>query len=309
MQDTSTVAGSAASRQGLYSLVVAYTLWGILPMYWKQLDHISSVEIICHRTLWALPFTLAVMAVHGRWQELWDGYRNRTNLIYIGTASLMHLLGWFIYVWGVNSGQILAVSLGQYILPLMSMAVGYVLFRSPLNRLQWVAVTLAASGVAVMIFRYGMFPWLSLLVASSSVLFAVLRKQAPVGVIPGMVMELSFNAPIGLGLLIWLWSTGAMQFTVLNLHTDLFLLGAGAVTAVPQLLYIFGLRRVTMMTLGFMQYILPTFVVLIGLFVYKEPFTSAHAVGFGCIWTALAIYSFDSFHRLRAAKKVTRNDA
>lgn len=306
MQDTSTVAGTPASRHGLYSLFLAYVLWGILPIYWRQIDSVPSLEIICHRTIWALPFTLVVMLFHGHWDELREGYRNKTNLLFIGIASLMHLFGWFVYIWGINSGQILAVSLGQYIAPLMSMATGFLVFRSPLTRLQWAAVALAAGGVAAMMLCYGVFPWLSLVLGLSSVLFAILRKQAPVGVIPGMVMELSFNAPFGLAILLWIWASGDMQFTNASLRTDMLLIGAGAVTATPQLLYIFGLRRVTMVTLGFMQYTLPTFVVLIGLFVYKEPFTAAHMVGFGCIWTALAIYSVDSFLHLRSAKLASK---
>ena len=307
MQDTTIAAGSPASRHGLYSLFLAYFLWGILPIYWRQIDAVPSLEIICHRTIWALPFTLVVMTFYGHWDELWQGYRNKTNLIFIGIASFMHLFGWFVYIWGINSGQILAVSLGQYIAPLMSMATGFLVFRTPLTRLQWAAVALASGGVAAMMLCYGVFPWLSLMLGATSVLFAILRKQAPVGVIPGMVMELSFNAPFGLAILIWLWSRGEIQFTQAGLQTDLLLIGAGAVTATPQLLYIFGLRRVNMVTLGFMQYTLPTIVVLIGLFVYKEPFTAAHAVGFGCIWAALVIYSLDSFFHLHAVRHVRKN--
>ena len=306
MRDTNVPAGSPEARHGVQALFFAYILWGSLPIYWKQLGHVPALEVICHRSVWCLAFVVLVLTVMGGWQELRAEFWKRDNLIFMGLGSLVHLCGWLGYIWGVNSGQILAVSLGQYIVPLMSILIGFLLFREPLGRLQWLAIALAGIGVGLMIVRYGHFPTLSLVLASLSVLYTVLRKQAPIGVVPGMVMEVGFNSLVAISYLLWAFGQGTLNFLSIDIGTDLLLMGAGVVTAVPQLFFTYGIKRTNMITLGFLQYVLPTCVISVGIFIYKEPFTPANMVGFGFIWAALAVYSYDAFRKARAVHQLKK---
>lgn len=306
MRDIHAAAGSPEARHGVQALFLAFIFWGSLPIYWKQVGHVPPLEVICHRSVWSLVFVSAVLTLQKGWPGLRSDIRIRKNLVFIGCASMVHLCGWLGYIWGVNTGQIIAVSLGQYIVPLMNIFIGFVLFREPLGRLQWVAIGLAVTGVALMILIYGYFPLLSLVLGSLSVLYTLLRKQAPIGVVPGMVLEVGFNSLIAISYLMYAFGSGTLQFLSINLSTDLLLMGAGVATAIPQLLFTYGIKRTDMITLGFMQYVLPTCVVFIGIFVYKEDFTPANMVGFGFIWAALALYTFDAVRKATHTRKIQK---
>lgn len=299
MHDRGLDASPAARRKGVAALFLAYLIWGGLPLYWQTLAHVPAVEILTFRTISGLPFAFLVVLLTGRTGELRAAYRSRTNLVGIGGSAVFHLLCWGVYIWGVNNGRILEVGLGQYIVPLVSMLAGFLLFREHLSRLQCAAVAIAVSGVSLMALRYGVFPWFSLGYAVISVWSALFRKMAPVGAISGMCMELTMSAPIALFAYLYLQDWNVAALFAYDSGTMLLLIGAGIVTVVPQLIYTYGLQRTTMITLGFMQYTLPTWIVLVGVFLCGEVISPANRMGFICIWAALALYTADMLLHLR----------
>ena len=305
MRDTATTLDAATRRKGALTLLCVFTGWGFMPLYWMLLKHLSALEILSYRSICAFFWALLLLLIAREGPAMGAALRIRDNWTYIGLGSCLHMFVWFLNVWGATNGRVLDVGLGQYIQPLASILVRTLIFRQRLSRLQAIAAGVACGGVCLMALLYGVIPWLALCIGISSAFFPALRKQAPAGVLPGMVLEMGFNSVIGVGILLWMADGDPMTFINHDATTLWLFAGAGLLTAVPQSIYVYGLQRSTMLTIGFMQYIMPTVTVIVGATLGGEPLSQAKLVGFVVVWAALGLYGIDQFRTLRQPRKTT----
>jgi chloramphenicol-sensitive protein RarD len=273
--------------------VVAYTLWGFLPVYWKALQAVPAFEILCHRTVWSLAFVLLLLALRRRWAWLRQAAGDKKTLLI--SLALACLLGsnWFTYIWAVNSGHVVDSSLGYFINPLFSVLLGVLFLGERLRPWQAVAIGLATLGVIYLTVGYGVFPWIALILALTFGLYGLLKKIAPLGSLEGLGLETALLSLPALVYLLCLQGLGTASFGHTGLATSLLLAGTGIVTGFPLLMFAVAARRVTLATVGVLQYIAPTFQFLLGVFLYHEPFTLERLLGFAPIWIALLIYSLE----------------
>lgn len=280
-------------KQGIVAGVLAYTLWGLLPGYWKAIQVVPPLEILCHRTIWSLVFVLLVLALRKQWA--WVGQVRaspRTLLISLASACLLSL-NWFVYIWAVNSEHVVDSSLGYFITPLVNVLLGVLFLGERLRRWQAAAIGLAAVGVLSLTVGYGAFPWIALSLALSFGLYGLLRKVSPLGSLEGLSLETAALSIPAIAYLIYQEGAGGGAFGHAGTATTLLLAGSGVVTALPLLLFAHAARQVTLATVGIMQYISPTCQFLLGVLVYSEPFTPARLLGFIPIWLAIVIYSVE----------------
>ncbi len=303
MNDNQPVADRPSGVGALFAFL-AFLIWGLSPIYWKALHGVGAFEIILHRILWSFAFLMPLVCVGRRWAEFKRAIKSPKMLLILLTTSILVGGNWLIYIWAVNNGRVLQASLGYYINPLVNIFLGMVFLHERLRRAQALAVVLATLGVLNLTFRYGTFPWVSLALAFSFGVYGLVRKVVRVGALVGLTVEtLLLTVPAG----IWVFHLHQIQsgaFLFSGIKIDLLLLGTGILTATPLLLFNLGARRITLATLGFIQYTAPTGMLVLGITVFGEPFTRIQAVTFGLIWTALAIYSWDTVrvNRKRGAK-------
>lgn len=263
----------------------------------------DALEIICHRMVWSLACTALLLAVTGRLGEAWRALGSRRSVLLLLCSSSLIGVNWYLYVWSVNAGHVLEASLGYYLNPIVNVMIGVAVFRDRLSRTQMIAVGLAATGVAVQLFLQGRLPWIALTLAVTFGLYGMVRKLMAVESLPGLFLEtLALSVPA----LVWLVSLAARgqgAFGHMGLSTDLLLAGAGLVTAAPLLAFAFGARRITLTTVGVLQYLGPTGMFLLGVLVYGEPFDAAKAVTFAFIWAGVALYTVDGARKLAWMKK------
>jgi chloramphenicol-sensitive protein RarD len=287
---------------GLIAAALAYGLWGVFPVYIKQIAHVDAVQVVAHRSLWSLLFVFGLLAAWKRLGWLMAALADHHTLRVFAASAALLGLNWGVYVWAVSAGRIVDASLGYFINPLVNVLLGVWLLHERPRPLQWLAVGIAAAGVAWLIIAAGEWPWIALVLALSFGTYGLLRKTAPLGATEGLALETLMQAPLAAALLAWVAWQGQAAMTVQDPATAGWLLLAGPFTAVPLLLFAAGARRLTLATLGLMQYLGPTIQFVLGVFVYDEPFTAQRAVGFVLIWAALALYSGESlrqWHRLR----------
>ncbi len=289
------------ARSGALAAALCYFLWGLVPVYWKQLSTVDAVELIAHRHVWSLALLAVLMVRTGGFRELSALLRDpRAVATHLLSGTLL-TLNWLVYVWGVNAGHVIETSLGYFLVPLVNVAAGRLVLHEHLRRLQWVAIGLAAAGVALMFWQAGRPPWIALVLAATWGGYSLMRKRSALGAIPGLAAETLLLAPLAVGFLVWREITGAGALGRVDVSTHLLILSAGIVTAVPLLLFGYGARRVRLTTLGLLQYLAPTVQLVIGIWVYHEPFTRQRLPGFAFIWAALALYTVDN---VLAARRV-----
>ncbi len=275
---------------GTVSGFLAFLLWGLLPFYWKWLGAVPASEILAHRVIWsALLLVVLVPTLQSR--QLAVAVRDRRALLTAAGAGVLVGGNWFVYTWAVNADRLVEASLGYYINPLVSVVLGVVVLHERLSRLQVVAVILAAVGVLVLTVNHGRVPWVSLSLAFSFALYGLVKKTGRLNAIVSLMVELVIITPIALVFLVVRHRGGAGSFGAAGPLITLLLAGAGIATVAPLLLFGTAARRIPLSRVGFLQYIAPTLMLLIGTVFYREPFTPAHAVSFALIWTALAIYT------------------
>lgn len=284
---------------GLLYAALAFTLWGVAPLYFKQLAAVTPVEIVLHRSVWSFAFLLLVLAALRRWAWLGPALRQpRQVALFAFTAALLSG-NWTLYVWAVNNGHVLDASLGYFINPLVNVLLGVLVLHERLRRLQWAALALAAAGVLWLTWRAGQLPWIALTLAATFGLYGLLRKTAALGALEGLAMETLLMAVVALPVL-GLWTVTGRSAAVQGDGAQLaWLMLAGPVTAVPLLLFASGARRVTLATLGLLQYIGPTIGFGLGVWLFHEPFDGGRLVGFVLIWSALVVYSAEGWWWLR----------
>ncbi|MFN3274566.1 MAG: EamA family transporter RarD [Paracoccus sp. (in: a-proteobacteria)] len=276
--------------RGLAYAISAYVLWGFLPLYMKLLDHVPPAEIIAHRILWSLPIVGAVLIFQRRQDDLLAALRRPRLLAMAALTAALISLNWLIYVWAIVNDHALDAALGYYINPLLSVFLGATLLKERLTRWQIVAVALAAAAVVLLTVQAGRLPLVAIGLTLSWGLYALCKKQLPLGPNQGFTLEVLLLLPFAVGLVIWLSVTGQGHFGGADWQTML-LLGAGPVTAIPLLFYANGAKLTRLSTIGILQYIAPTMIFLCAVLVFGEVLDPARMIAFPMIWAALAIYS------------------
>jgi chloramphenicol-sensitive protein RarD len=293
-------------RAGFGLGVAAYLAWGVLPLYFKLLAAVPPIEIVANRILWSLIFLGLLVSLRRRWAGVRAACASgRILLILVLTATLI-AANWLIYVWAVVSGHVLETSLGYYLNPLFNVLLGVVLLKERLSPGQIGAVLLAAAGVAVLAWGAASGLWISLSLAFSFGLYGFVRKIAPVDALEGLSVETFLLAPPSLLYLLWAHD-GAGGLAAFGTTLTILLVLGGAVTAIPLLLFNAAAKRLPYSTLGFLQYIAPSLQFLLAVFVFGEPFTPAHALCFGAIWSALILFAAEGLRlgRVRARAAAT----
>jgi len=288
---------------GILYAASAYALWGVFPLYFKSLQEIPPLEILLHRMVWSLVFVAIVLAVRRQWS--WLGAVVRQPKVLAGFAASAVLLSsnWFIYIWAVNNCHVVESSLGYFINPLFNVLLGMLILRERLRPVQWAAVGIAALGVAWLTWHSGTLPWIALLLATTFALYGLLRKTAALGALEGLALETLLLFPLAFAYLAMLSSQGQNHFTTVSTGTQLLLAAAGPITAIPLLLFASGARRIPLSLLGLLQYIGPTLQLLLGVWLYHEPFGGARLAGFALIWSALAVYTAEGLWQNWKAKQ------
>ena len=300
----------SAVKPGLFYAALAYSAWGLFPLYFLQVAHIGAFEVVLHRTVWSLVFVLIVLLALKRWAWLLALRRQPSVVALFALSALLLSINWLTYVWAVHNQHVVDASLGYFILPLVNVALGYVVLGERPRRGQWAAVALAASGVLWLTLQTGRVPWIALVLAATFGGYGLLRKVAVLGALEGFALETLLLAPFAAGILgFWLWQgQGAMAQLAASpaatgpLVSMAWLLLAGPLTAVPLLLFAAGARRIPLTTMGILQFISPTLQLLLGVWVFHEPLPPVRLIGFALIWAALIAYSVEGlwFSRQRA---------
>lgn len=274
--------------------IACYFMWGILPVFWKQMQGISAWELICHRMVWSLFFLLPVLAWQKELRQLSAALTNLKLASLTGLSSLLLAVNWLIYVWGVNHGYVLETSLGYFLTPLCNVLAGRLVFKEKLRRGQWIAIALAGLGVAFLLIRIDHVPWIAFGLAASWSSYSILKKKSTLGSLAGLTAETLILFPFAALVLLCLALRGEGALGHVSAVQHGFVLSAGLVTAVPLLLFGWGAQRLRMTTIGLLQYIGPSIQFLLGRFVYHEALSPAQRWAFIFIWIGLIVYSADS---------------
>lgn len=279
------------SLRGFGFALSAYFLWGFLPLYMKALGEVPAAEIVAHRVLWSVPVALAILWMLGRTSDLMRALRTPSMLGMAAVTAALISFNWGVYIWAIISGHALDAALGYYINPLFSIFLGAVLLGERMTRVQMLAIALATLAVAVLTWEAGRLPLVALALTVSWGFYAYLKKRLPIGPNQGFTLEVLILLPPALVYLGWLIWSGQSHFATGNTRLTGLLLGAGVVTALPLMLYANGAKLLRLSTIGIMQYIAPTMIFLIAIFIFQEPFSAVRMVAFVMIWAALALYT------------------
>lgn len=292
-------------KKGLLFAVSAYFIWGIFPLYWKMLDKIPATQILAHRIVWSFVF-LAIVVFISRNQNFRQYLKNKKIMLLLTVSAILISANWGIYIYAVNNKQIVEASLGYYINPMVNIALGMIFLKERLNRIQTLAVLFALSGLVYLTIEVGRLPVISLFLAITFGLYALVRKKANLQSMPGLLIETMVLAPVAI---IYLWMTeqsGSGAFMHQSTLTNLLLILAGPVTAIPLFLFGIAAPKIPLSTMGFIQYFSPTIQLLIGVLVFKETFTHANFISFVLVWLGLALYSYSLLRQFRKRKIVSK---
>jgi chloramphenicol-sensitive protein RarD len=279
--------------------VAAYLCWGFFPLYWPLLDPAGSLEILAHRVIWSLLFVLLLITVMRRWRRFLDIARDRRMMLILAAASVVIAVNWGSFIYGVTNGHVVETSLGYFINPLVTVLLGVFVLKETLRPAQWIAVGIGAIAVVVLTIDYGRLPWIALLVASSFATYGFLKKKADLGAFEGLGMETLILAPVALAFLITLQLRGELTFGHEGAGNTALLIGTGVVTAIPLLLFSAAATRLTLTTIGLLQYVGPVLQFIFGLTVFDEEMSDARWVGFVLVWLALVIFTADAIRSRR----------
>jgi chloramphenicol-sensitive protein RarD len=281
----------------------AFLIWGLSPAYWKVLGAVSTLEIILHRVIWSFFLLMTLIVLQRRWGEFLAVLKKRRMLLTLFATAVVISGNWLLYIWAVNNNYLLQASLGYYINPLVNVLLGMIFLRERLRKMQIVAVLLATAGVLYLTIYYGEFPWIALTLALTFGVYGLVRKMAPVGPLVGLAVETMLLFVPAVMCLYYLDSRGMRFIFRVSFKLDLLLIGCAPLTAVPLLFFTLGAKRLYLSTVGLMQYIAPSCMFLLAVFVYDEPFSKTQVLTFITIWTALVLYSTDSVIYFRRERR------
>lgn len=296
-----------SSASGVLLALGAFLIWGLSPVYFKSLRAVPAFEILLHRMVWSFLLLLPIVIATRRWQEFKAVILDWRKLSTLAVTTILVSGNWFVYIWAVNNNRILEASLGYYINPLFNVLLGVVFLRERLRSLQVVSVALAAIGVIFLTIKIGALPWISLVLALSFAFYGLIRKVAPVNALVGLSVETLLLCAPAAAYLVFIGMTGGGAFLHLGGVTDILLMCAGLVTAIPLLLFTAGARKIHFSTVGILQYCAPSCNFLIAIWVYGEAMLPAQWITFMLIWTALALYSADSMVTYRNHRQLARS--
>lgn len=286
-------------RRGAWYVGLSYAVWGFFPIYWKALSGISSLQLICHRIVWSFLMLVVMIARSQEFDILWRATQSPRIVGIYTVAAVAIATNWLIFVWAVSVNQIVQISLGYFINPLLSVVLGTLVFHERLRRLQWVAVAFAAAGVVYLTVALGALPWIALSLAASFGAYGLMKKLAPLGPVQGLTFETGILFIPAAIFLVVEELAGRGAFIHSGSLRDLLMLAAGPVTTVPLLMFAAGVRRIPLSLVGMLQYINPTLQITIGVMLYHEPFTRIQLVGFALVWTALALFAVEGYATTR----------
>lgn len=289
------------NKQGFLFALSAYIAWGVFPIYWRLLQQVPAFQLISHRIIWSFALLMIILAFKGGIKTIIGQMTNLKVLRVYALASILIGINWLFYVWAVNTGFIIETSLGYFINPLISVLLGTIFFKERLRPMQWIAVLLAAIGVAYLTITYGRLPWIALILAFSFGFYGLVKKLAPLNSVSGLTMETGLLFLPALGYLLFSEWHGGGVFTHSGSQADLLMIGTGLITTFPLLMFASATQRIPLSMVGLMQYIAPTLQFLIGIFIFRESFSSQQLIGFGLVWVGLIIFISESILRARQA--------
>lgn len=288
-------------RLGIFYGLGAYLLWGVLPIYWKLLQHVEAMEILASRFLWSAVFVFLLLLATGKlnifMQETKAIFSTKKKACCMVLAAIMISFNWGIFIWAVEAGRIVETSMGYYISPLMNVLFGVVFLHERLSKLQFAAVGCAAVGIGVIIVHNGGLPWVALTLPLTFAFYGLLKKIIVAQPMTSILLETLLISPLAAGYLYYLSINEGTVYQSCDMNTLLLLAGAGAVTATPMLLFTACARKLPLNIVGFLQYISPSISLMIGVLIYGEPFTGTTATAFGCIWAGLALFIWSQLRR------------
>lgn len=284
----------SSNSRGVLLAVIAYALWGVLPVYWKAVKAIPPQEILAHRIIWSFVFITIIMAFRKQLGFAFTIVKKPKLIGYISLCSLLITINWGVYIWAVNSGHIIDASMGYYINPLVSVLLGIFVLKEKMRLNGIIAITLAALGVLYMTYQYGKVPWIALTLALSFAFYGLLKKMIPVDSLTGLLLETAVITPFALiyVLIKQTQGTGAMFTSPIP---TVMLLCAGIVTATPLLLFAMSTKLAKLSTIGFVQYFSPSISMVLGVAIYNEKFTLTHVISFGLIWVGILVFAIPQF--------------
>ena len=281
-------------NKGILYGIGAYVAWGFFPIYWKMLHHVPAIQLIGHRIIWSFLLLIVVILFTKQWTDFRKTVNVKVFRIYT-IAALLIGVNWFLYVWAVNANFIVETSLGYFINPLLSVLMGVIFLKERLRLAQWIPVLLAAIGVTYLTFVYGRPPYIALSLALSFGLYGLVKKLSPLGSLYGLTIETGILFIPALLYLIVMQAKNTAAFLNTGITSDMLMIGAGLVTTVPLLMFASAARSIPLWVVGLLQYIAPTLQFLIGVFIYKEPFSHNQLIGFGIVWAALLVFLVENY--------------
>lgn len=299
-------AQAARAKQGVFFAIAAYTIWGIAPIYFKSVSHVPAMEILAHRIFWSFGLVFLLLLATKKLNRVIAAFKSPKQLAVLGLATLLIGLNWFLFIWAVANDFILDASLGYYINPLLNVAIGMLFFGERLRKLQVIAVALAAAGVLIQVITFGSVPWIALTLAGSFATYGALRKKLPFDSMTGLWLEVMLLLPVMLIYFTWFTGSATSNLLLNGWQLNALLVMAGVITTVPLLCFTAAAQRLRYSTLGFFQYIGPSLMFLLAVFIYGEPFLADKAVTFIIIWAALALYSYDALKTHRQTQAAAR---
>jgi chloramphenicol-sensitive protein RarD len=286
-------------KKGILYGIGAYIAWGFFPIYWKFLHHVPAIQLIGHRIIWSCLLLLVFIVLTKQWDEFRRTITTKVLRIYTIAAILIGI-NWLVYVWAVNADFIVETSLGYFINPLLSVLMGVIVLKERLRSAQWIPVILAAIGVIYLTFVYGRLPYIALTLAFSFGLYGLVKKLSPLGSLYGLTIETAILFVPALIYLIAMEANSTAAFLHTGTSSDLLMIGAGVVTTIPLLMFASAAKSIPLWVVGLLQYIAPTIQFLLGVFLYKEPFSQLQLIGFGIVWAALIFFIVENFLANRA---------
>ncbi len=285
---------NSSVKTGVLLALAAYCMWGFAPMYFKLLLAMPAGEILVHRILWSVLFLALLVLVSGEWLNVKNALKNHKVILILLVSGILLATNWLVFIWAINNDKLLEASLGYYINPLLNVLLGRLFLGERLSRMQKIAVGIALTGVLILVVSFGNVPWIALALAISFGIYGLLRKQVAVGALPGLLVETAMMVPFAV-IYLWLFSTELSNMASNSLSWNTLLVVAGVVTTAPLLCFTSAARRLRYSTIGFFQYIGPSIMFLLAVFYYAEPFNPERLITFGFVWSALVIFSFDSY--------------